>query len=209
MRRYIYLLLFVLSVCGGMVTSCSRHEVRFRIGVSQCSDDEWRHQMNNEMLREALFYDGVEVEIRTVKDDNARQAEDIRHFIEAGVDLLIVAPNEAEPITPVVEEAYDRGIPVIVVDRRILSEKYTAYVGADNYEIGKAIGRYVPRGNVYTISWLPDYDSEQHPANVGCVEVVRMGGGVTAQILYADNLKMYIRTILGTEEARWTAWTQV
>ena len=100
MRRYIYLLLFVLSVCGGMVTSCSRHEVRFRIGVSQCSDDEWRHQMNNEMLREALFYDGVEVEIRTVKDDNARQAEDIRHFIEAGVDLLIVAPNEAEPHLP-------------------------------------------------------------------------------------------------------------
>lgn len=143
MRRYIYLLLFVLLVCGGVVTSCSRHEVRFHIGVSQCSDDEWRHQMNNEMLREALFYDGVEVEIRTVKDDNARQAEDIRHFIEAGVDLLIVAPNEAEPITPVVEEAYDRGIPVIVVDRRILSEKYTAYVGADNYEIGKAIGKYV------------------------------------------------------------------
>ena len=159
MRRYIYLLLFVLSVCSGMVTSCSRREVRFRIGVSQCSDDEWRHQMNNEMLREALFYDGVEVEIRTVKDDNARQAEDIRHFIEAGVDLLIVAPNEAEPITPVVEEAYDRGIPVIVVDRRILSEKYTAYVGADNYEIGKAIGRYVSnmlhgKGTVVEIAGL-------------------------------------------------------
>ena len=66
-----------------------------------------------------------------------------------------------------------------------------------------------PRGNVYTISWLPDYDSEQHPANVGCVEVVRMGGGVTAQILYADNFKMYIRTFLGKEDARWTAWTQV
>lgn len=159
MRRYIYLLLFVLLVCGGIVTSCSRHEVRFHIGVSQCSDDEWRHQMNNEMLREALFYDGVEVEIRTVKDDNARQAEDIRHFIEAGVDLLIVAPNEAEPITPVVEEAYDRGIPVIVVDRRILSEKYTAYVGADNYEIGKAIGKYVSnmlhgKGTVVEIAGL-------------------------------------------------------
>ena len=159
MRRYIYLLLFVLLVCGGIVTSCSRHEVRFHIGVSQCSDDEWRHQMNNEMLREALFYDGVEVEIRTVKDDNSRQAEDIRHFIEAGVDLLIVAPNEAEPITPVVEEAYDRGIPVIVVDRRILSKKYTAYVGADNYEIGKAIGKYVSnmlhgKGTVVEIAGL-------------------------------------------------------
>lgn len=159
MRRYVYLLLFVLLICGGVVTSCSRHEVRFHIGVSQCSDDEWRHQMNNEMLREALFYDGVEVEIRTVKDDNAKQVKDIRHFIEAGVDLLIVAPNEAEPITPVVEEAYDRGIPVIVVDRRILSEKYTAYVGADNYEIGKAIGKYVAnmlhgKGTVVEITGL-------------------------------------------------------
>lgn len=154
-----FLLLLGLWVAGGVMTSCSRREVRFRIGVSQCSDDEWRHQMNSEMLREALFYDGVEVEIRTVKDDNERQAEDIRYFISEGVDLLIVAPNEAEPITPVVEEAYDRGIPVIVVDRRILSDKYTAYVGADNYEIGKAVGRYVAnmlrgKGTVVEIAGL-------------------------------------------------------
>lgn len=154
-----FLLLLGLWVAGGVMTSCSRREVRFRIGVSQCSDDEWRHQMNSEMLREALFYDGVEVEIRTVKDDNERQAEDIRHFISERVDLLIVAPNEAEPITPVVEDAYDRGIPVIVVDRRILSDKYTAYVGADNYEIGKAVGRYVAnmlrgKGTVVEIAGL-------------------------------------------------------
>ena len=76
-------------------------------------------------------------------DSNEQQKEDIHHFINEGVDLLVVAPNEAAPITPVVEEAYNRGIPVIVVDRKILSDKYTAYVGADNYEIGKAIGNYI------------------------------------------------------------------
>ena len=88
-----------------------------------------------------------------------------------------------------------------------LINKYTplkSWAELDNLKWNNA-----PRGNVYTISWLPDYDSEQHPANVGCVEVVRMGGGVTAQILYADNFKMYIRTFLGKEDARWTAWTQV
>ena len=88
-----------------------------------------------------------------------------------------------------------------------LINKYTplkSWAELDNLKWDNA-----PKGNVYTVSWLPDYDSEQHPANVGCVEVVRMGGGVTAQILYADNLKMYIRTILTIEEARWTAWTQV
>lgn len=115
--------------------------------------------MNSELLREALFYDGVEVDIRTSKDDNEQQAEDIRHFIEAKVDLLIVAPNEAAPITPVVEEAYGRGIPVIVVDRRILSDKYAAYVGADNYKIGWSIGEYIAsllhgKGNVVEISGL-------------------------------------------------------
>ena len=101
---------------------------------------------------------------------------------------------------------------VSVLPRRFMDvgeliNKYTplkSWAELDNLKWDNA-----PKGNVYTISWLPDYDSEQHPANVGCVEVVRMGGGVTAQILYADNLKMYIRTILGTEEARWTAWTQV
>lgn len=159
MRRYnVYLLLTLLSLFG-LAASCTRHEPRFRIGVSQCSDDEWRHQMNNEMLREALFYDEVEIDIRTVKDDNARQIEDIRNFIEEGVDLLVIAPNEAAPITPVVEEAYDRGIPVIVFDRKILSDKYTAYIGADNYELGKAIGHYVAnmlhgQGNVVEISGL-------------------------------------------------------
>lgn len=158
-RLYDLRLLFCLLMLGGVFLSCTRHAPRFRIGVSQCSDDEWRHQMNNEILREALFYDGVEVDIRTSKDDNARQAEDIHRFIEEGVDLLIVAPNEAAPITPAVEEVYDKGIPIIVVDRKILSDKYTAYVGADNYEIDKAVGNYVAnvlqgKGTVVEITGL-------------------------------------------------------
>ena len=82
--------------------------------------------MNSEILREAHFYEDVEVDIRTAVDDNDRQAKDIRELIAEGVDLLIVAPNEATPITPVVEEAYNRGIPVIVVDRKILSDKYNS-----------------------------------------------------------------------------------
>lgn len=154
----LFLTLCLLSLLAS-ITSCSSRQPRFRIGVSQCSDDEWRHQMNNEMVREALFYDDVQVDIRTVKDDNARQIEDIRNFIKEGVDLIVVAPNEAAPITPVVEEAFDRGIPVIVFDRKILSDKYTAYIGADNYELGKAIGNYVAnmlqgQGNIVEISGL-------------------------------------------------------
>ena len=112
-----------------LLTACHASRPHFTVGVSQCSDDAWRQKMNNEMQTEALLYDNLELEIRSAGGDSERQIADIRHFIEQGVDLLIVAPNEAIPVTPVVEEAYARGIPVIVVDRKILSDHYGLYRG--------------------------------------------------------------------------------
>ena len=141
------------------IMACRQDSPRFRIGVAQCSDDSWRHKMNDEILREAMFYDGVSVEIRSAGDDNLRQAEDVRYFIDRGVDLLIISANEAAPMTPIVEEAYDKGIPVILIDRKILSDKYTAYIGADNNEIGRAVGNYIAsrlggKGNVVELTGL-------------------------------------------------------
>ncbi|GFZ39998.1 hybrid sensor histidine kinase/response regulator transcription factor [Bacteroides nordii] len=154
MRYIVSVVLFILAL-----TSCKRYTPRYVIGMSQCSDDSWRHKMNDEILREAMFYEGVSVEIRSAHDDNRRQQEDIQYFIDKKVDLLIVTPNEAAPITPIVEEAFDKGIPVIVVDRKILSDKYTAFMGADNYEIGREVGKYLAaklggKGNVVELTGL-------------------------------------------------------
>lgn len=145
--------------CGIFFSSCADREPDVRhIGVSQCSDDEWRHKMNTEMLREALFYDGLKIEIRSAKDDNDTQISDIQYFVDKGVDILIVAPNEAEVITPAVEQAYESGIPVIVVDRKIHSDEYTAFIGADNYGIGESVGDYIlnmlPSGKILEIRGL-------------------------------------------------------
>lgn len=139
--------------------ACSRKEADYTIAVSQCSEDDWRAQMNKEILREALFYPGVNIEVYQAHDDNVLQIQDIESLIKKKVDLLIVAPNEAEAITPVIEKVYDAGIPVILVDRKINSEKYTAYVGADNYEIGRRAGEYIAdrlkgKGRVIEIAGL-------------------------------------------------------
>ena len=149
----------VILFCLLGMAACRQDAPRFRIGVAQCSDDSWRHKMNDEILREAMFYDGVSVEIRSAGDDNRRQAEDVHYFIDKGVDLLIISANEAAPMTPIVEEAYQKGIPVVLVDRKILSDKYTAYIGADNYEIGRAVGNYIAsslkgKGNVVELTGL-------------------------------------------------------
>lgn len=150
-----FLCLIMLLLCD----SCTHKEHQFFIGVSQCSEDEWRGQMNKEIKREVLFYPGTQLEIRTAKDNNLHQIEDIKYFIHKKVDLLIVAPNEADAITPVIEQAFDAGIPVVLVDRKIRSNKYTAYVGANNYEIGKQVGNYIinrlhGKGNIIEITGL-------------------------------------------------------
>lgn len=155
--RYTKCFIVLLFLVG--LVACRQDTPRFRIGVAQCSDDSWRHKMNEEILREAMFYDGVSVEIRSAGDDNRKQAEDVHYFMDKGVDLLIISANEAAPMTPIVEEAYQKGIPVIMVDRKILSDKYTAYIGADNYEIGRAVGNYIVsrlngKGNVVELTGL-------------------------------------------------------
>ena len=135
---------FAMSFVIPFAMSCSRTKQEdFLIGVSQCSDDVWRQQLNNEIRRESNFYPGVHVEIRSADDDNEKQIEDIRYFIRKKVDLLVVAPNESGAVTEIIESAYSGGIPVILVDRSIDSEKYTAFIGADNRDIGRQVGEYL------------------------------------------------------------------
>ncbi len=110
-------------------------------------------------MHESILHQGIELNIKTVVDDTEKQISDIEEFIAQGVDLLIVSPNKAAPITSVIEKAYYSGIPVILVDRKILSDKYTAFIGADNYEIGKEVGNYVvnllkEKGNIVEIRGL-------------------------------------------------------
>lgn len=114
----------------------------YRIGVSQCSRDDWRSKMNDEINREIMFHPGATVEIRSADDNNRKQIADLRYFADNGFDIVIVAPNEADAITPVVKEIYERGIPVIVFDRNINGDTYTARIGVDDEGIGRSAARY-------------------------------------------------------------------
>lgn len=125
------------------ISSCSLEEKEIRIGVSQCSDDAWHKLLNQELLNEANLYPGVDVQILNGEADNEKQIEDIQILLDKKIDLLIVSPNEAEALTPIIERVYDEGIPVILVDRKIYSDKYTTFIGADNVEVGSIAGQYI------------------------------------------------------------------
>ena len=167
MKRSLSLFLLVI-----MLLSCNsgKKEKNFLIGVSQCSDDAWRRTMNEEILREAYFSADADVQIKTAYDSNQKQIRDIEGFVAAGVDLLIVSPNEAIPLTPVLEKAMKEGIPVVLVDRKSNSAQYTAFVGADNFQIGREVGTYTAnllngKGSVVEIRGLkgstPDFERHE------------------------------------------------
>ena len=126
-----------------LLASCSQDEKKYRIGVSQCSDDIWRDKQNSELKIGAYFHDNVELRFAAAYDSDERQIQQIDSLVETGIDLLIVAPNQVSTISPAIDRAYDKGIPVIVFERKTNTKKYTAYMGADNYEMGHLMGEYV------------------------------------------------------------------
>jgi signal transduction histidine kinase/DNA-binding response OmpR family regulator len=190
-RKFIRIFLFfiLLNATPGLAQRAT-----FKIGFSQCvSDDTWRETMEKEMDIELSFYPQLAMIKLDANGNSAQQVRDVKDLVSQGIDLLIISPNESEPLTEIVEEVFQSGIPVIVIDRKIDSEKWTAYIGADNYKIGWQAGKYSintlkGKGKIVEISGLE-----------GSSPAIERHRG------FMDVLKQYPDIeILGTSSGNWT-----
>lgn len=141
MKRKLHLIKYVAIIV--LLTGCVQQPRKFVIGVSQCSEDIWRDKLNDELKMGEYLNDSLIVKLASSNDDNVLQNKQVNQFIDEGVDLLIVSPNQLSAISKSVERAYDKGIPVILYDRKTNSDKYTAFIGCDNYTIGKSMGTFI------------------------------------------------------------------
>ena len=154
LQKLIAAILF-LTLC----VACTPERPRYTIGVSQCSSDIWRDKQNAELRMAGYCHHDVALRFATAQDDDQRQVQQIDSLVATGIDLLIVAPNQMQTISPAINRAFDKGIPVIVFERKADSEKYTAFISADNYEMGRQMGEHVAtrlkgRGQVIEIMGL-------------------------------------------------------
>lgn len=150
------LLYFLLLVA---LASCSERKPAYVIGVSSCSNDMWREKLNEEMTLSTYLYDNVELRIQSANDDDKRQIEQINRFVDEGVDLLIVSPNQLKTISTAIDRANKKHVPVVLFDRKTNTEKYTAFIGADNFKVGRDMGEFVAmrmkgRGKLIVIKGL-------------------------------------------------------
>jgi ribose transport system substrate-binding protein len=141
---------------------CEGPDGEYLIGMSQANNAEpYREVMNEDIRRAAEEVAQFEVSFADAAQDNAKQVSDVENFLTQQIDLLIISPNEAAPLTAVVQRVYEQGIPVIVLDRKVNGDAYTQFIGADNFEIGKQAGEYVAEellpdgGRVVEITGLP------------------------------------------------------
>ena len=185
--KYVCLVLMTWLIVG-----CEQ-KPKFIIGVSQCSADIWREKQNAELRMAAYCQNDVELRFAAAYDSDERQIEQIDSLVASGIDLLIVAPNQVKTISPAIDRAYDKGIPVIIFERKTSSQKFTAFISADNYEMGHTMGEYIAsrlhgKGRVMEIMGLK-----------GSSPAIERHNG------FADALKNYPDiTVVATLQGDWT-----
>jgi signal transduction histidine kinase/DNA-binding response OmpR family regulator len=149
------LLLMTLSACTRTET-----KKKYVIGFSQCIGGTWRDVMLEEIERELSFHENISLVYKQADANTQQQVRQVNELLNQKIDLLIISPNEAGPLTPIVEKAFKNGTPVIVIDRKTTTPSYTAYVGGNNYEVGRMAGEYAVnllkgRGNIIEFTVLP------------------------------------------------------
>jgi len=144
MYQFIKYIVLLFAVSLSLVSCKQKQGDKIKVGFSQAmTTDDWRKQMNSSIKIEASLRPEVDLTIKDANNDVNRQIDDIERFISNKVDVIIVSPIQSKPLTAVVEKSLKAGIPVLVVDRKIDGENYTAYLGADNIEIGRIGARYI------------------------------------------------------------------
>lgn len=182
-----YVLSCLMTFLTFVFVSCGRHQPqRYVIGVSQCSEDIWREKLKDELRVSTYQHDNVELRFASAQDNDRLQMQQIRKMVDEGVDLLIVSPNQIHTISAVIDSVYDRGIPVILFDRKTDSKKYTAFIGADNVEAGREMARFVAgqlagKGVVAEISGLKG-SSPAIDRSRGFMEVMERQPGITVAV---------------------------
>ena len=126
-----------------LLSGCSKPGSPYFVGISQCSEDIWRYKQNKELEMGSYIFDNINLELMSADDSDQLQIQQIQEFVDKKVNLLIVAPNSTNKVTDVLDKAYDRGIPIILFDRKTNSDKFTAFMGADNYNIGQTMGKLI------------------------------------------------------------------
>ena len=187
----------VLVLVGCTPAPAKRHagtaQDPFVIGMSQCNLGEtWRVQMNDDVKRAAEAHKNLRVVFKDAQNDSLTQRTQVEELVAQGIDLLIISPREAAPLTRPIAEAYDKGIPVIVLDRAVEGDKFTTFIGADNRKIGREAGKWIAsalggKGKIVELEGLQTSTPGQD-RHAGFVEGIALGEHPDLKVVFEADM---------------------
>ena len=200
-NNFTFLHSFTIAVIALILAGCNSRQPQYVVGVSQCWDDAWRQKMNNEMDCEVLRHPELRLHRRVSLGDTELQCAHIDSFISEKVDALIISPSDAEQVKPAVTRAYKAGIPVIIADRRISGEEWTAFIGGDNYRVGQLMAEWVN-----TVERQKSKVESSEPSPLHVLEVQGMHGSMPEQLRHQGltdgiNGKIDLQSVAGYIDA--------
>jgi ribose transport system substrate-binding protein len=166
----------------------------FMVGLSQCNLGEpWRVQMNADISRAAAQHANLKLVTKDAQNDSLRQRSQVEELLQQGIDLLIISPKESAPLTKPVAEVYKKGIPVIVLDRALEGNDYTAFIGADNRRIGREAGKFIAatlggKGSVVELKGLMT-SSPGRDRHEGFVEGLGLAQGSAVKVVFEADMQ--------------------
>lgn len=215
MRRFKGLLLAICLTMGagahGMADTSDPSPENWLVGFAQDTmSNDWRIAQVRELEQEFEKYPSVTFFHTDAKGQTAKQIQDIDDMIRRNVDVLITSPRDAKLMTPVVSKAYKKGIPVILISRRIETDDFTTFIHPDNKQIARQAATYIARrldgkGSVFILQHIPTttpaiHRTEAFLQEIGKYKDIRIAGMKVANSLRADAIRM-------TEQALWEGLT--
>ncbi len=133
----------------------------WKIGFSNASiSNSWRVFFARHVEYEASKHPEIaEFYVTDAQDNPTKQLADVEDLLAKGIDLLIISPATEAALNPAVEKAMEKGVPVVVVDRKVTTDAYVTFVESSNYQMGKIMAEWLVeklggKGNIVMLSGI-------------------------------------------------------
>jgi galactofuranose transport system substrate-binding protein len=150
-----------LAACGGEDAGggATTDDGKITMGFAQVGAESGWRTANTLSIQESAKTDGITLKFSDAQQKQENQIKAIRSYITQKVDVIAFSPVVESGWEPVLKEAKDAGIPVILTDRAVDSPDKTLYktfIGSDFVLEGKKAGEWL----------VTEYTGKTDPVNI-------------------------------------------
>ena len=182
MPKFLLPLAVMTLVCGASYQAPAAESYTIAVIPKGTTHEFWK-SINAGAIKaqQELAAQGTKVEViwkgPLREDDRDQQIQVVENFMARHVSGIVLAPLDFQALVRPVHNAIQAGVPVVVIDSDLKSDKYVSFVATDNYKGGRLAGEEMGRllggkGNVILLRYAVGSASTE-AREAGFLDVLR------------------------------------